>query len=304
MSKTEPKKVIAGAPDRPLIIGGIEIPCYVLDDETRVLSQQGFLRAIGRARKARAGQGAQGVDNLPTFLSAHNLKPFISNALRGSTSPILFQVSGGKTIAYGYKAELLPEVCEVYLKARDAGMLAGNQLHIARQADILIRALATVGIIALVDEATGYQEIRAKKALAEILEKFIAKDLRPWTRTFPPEFYSEIFRLKGWPGPDGVKRPSVIGHYTNDIVYDRLAPGVLDELKRLNPPIAPGRRKHKNFQWLTGDVGHPKLKEHLIGVMALMRAAPDHGWANFKRILARSYPKRNEDVPLPLGDGE
>ena len=299
MSKNQPLKAIAGAPDKPLVVGDIEIPCYVLEDETRVLSQQGFLRAIGRARKARAGQGAQSqrVDNLPTFLSAHNLKPFISKALEGSTSPILFQVSGGKTIAYGYRAELLPEVCEVYLKARDAGMLAGNQLHIARQADILIRALATVGIIALVDEATGYQRIRAEKALADILEKFIAEELRPWTKTFPYEFYEHIFRLKGWPGPDGAKRPSVIGRYTNDIVYERLAYGVLDELKRLNPPVVPGRRKHKHFQWLTGDIGHPKLKEHLVGVLALMRAAPN--WTAFMRMLERSYPRKDE-LPLPV----
>ena len=160
--------------------------------------------------------------------------------------------------------------------------------------------MANIGIIGLVDEATGYQEVRARRALAAILEEFIAKELRPWTRTFPPEFYEEIFRLKRWPGPDGVKRPSVIGTYTNDIVYDRLAPGVLDELKRINPPVSLGRRRHKHFQWLTGDVGHSKLKEHLIGVMALMRAAPN--WAAFKRSLQRSYPKQNEQIPLALGD--
>ena len=91
----------------------------------------------------------------------------------------------------------------------------------------------SIGIIGLVDEATGYQGIRAKRALATILEEFIAEELQPWTKTFPYEFYEEIFRLKGWPGPDGVKRPSVIGHYTNDIVYARLAPGVLDELKQM-----------------------------------------------------------------------
>ncbi len=303
MSKTEPKKVIAGTPDRPLVVGNVEIECYVLEDETRVLSRGGFQAALGRHRTSKRHQPDDGV-NLPAFLAAGNLAPFVSKDLVTASTPVAFKAPARGPVAYGYPATVLPQVCEVYLKARDAGALLPSQRHIADRAEILIRGLATVGVIALVDEATGYQEIRAKKALAEILEKFIAKELRPWTRTFPPEFYSEIFRLKGWPGPDGVKRPSVIGHYTNDIVYDRLAPGVLDELKRLNPPIAPGRRKHKNFQWLTGDVGHPKLKEHLIGVMALMRASPDRGWTNFKRILARSYPKRNEDVPLPLGDDE
>ena len=102
------------------------------------------------------------------------------------------------------------------------------RLH-AKRADILIRGLAIVGIIALVDEVTSYQRLREERALATILEKFIAKELQPWTRTFPYEFYNQIFRLKGWPGPEGTKRPVIIAQYTNDIVYERLAHGVLQE---------------------------------------------------------------------------
>ena len=124
--------------------------------------------------------------------------------------------------------------------------------------------------------------------------------MQPWTKAFPPEFYEQIFRLKGWPEPDGVKRPSVIGHYTNDMVYDRLAPGVLEELKQRNPTIAPGRCKNTHHQWLAGDVGHPKLKEHLVGVIALMRAAPDGNWIAFKRMLARSYKKTGEQLGLEV----
>ena len=163
-----------------------------------------------------------------------------------------------------------------------------------------MRGFATVGIIALVDEATGYQRIREERALATILEKFIAEEFQPWTKKFPYEFYEQIFRLKGWSGPDGTKRPSVIGHYTNDIVYDRLAPGVLDELRKLTPRLPSGRRRNKFFQWFTPDVSHPKLKEHLIGVIALMRAAPN--WDGFKRSLVRAFPKRNEQISLALDD--
>jgi hypothetical protein len=72
-------------------------------------------------------------------------------------------------LASGYRADLLPIVCEVYLQARDAAVLPPNQQHVAKQADILMRGLAHVGIIALVDEATGYQEFRAKDALSRIL---------------------------------------------------------------------------------------------------------------------------------------
>lgn len=106
-----------------------------------------------------------------------------------------------------------------------------------------MRAFAKVGIIALVDEATGYQDKRAQNALAKILEKFIAEEMQPHTKTFPEEFYRQIFRLRGWEWkPWTVKKPGVIGHYTNDIVYERLAPDVLDELKRPNPTNEAGNR--------------------------------------------------------------
>ena len=293
MSK-EPLKVIAGAPDRPLIIGEVEIQCYVLEDETRVLSQGSFLQAIGRSRTPKVD-----VDELPPFLSPRNLKPFISNDLLTATKRVIFQAPSRGPLGHGYRAELLPQVCEVYLKARDAGVLLASQVHIAERAEILVRALATVGVIALVDEATGYQQIRAERALATILEKYIAQELQPWTKTFPYDFYRQIFRLKGWIGPEGAKRPSVIGHYTNDLVYKRLPLGVFEELKRKNPVLSSGNRRHKHHQWFTPDPGHSKLKEHIAGVLALMKSSGS--WDSFKRKMNQVFPEKNMEMVF---DGE
>ena len=280
-------------------IGNTKIPCAVLEDGTRLLTQQGFLRAMGRSRSAKGGTGSS-VDGMIPFLSANNLKPFISEELLESTTPVRFRTEKGAK-AFGYKANLLPKVCEVYLQARDAGVLTANQKKIAVAADIIIRGLAHIGITALIDEATGYQEVRDRKALEKILEKWIAKELLPWTKRFPDDFYKEMFRLKGWPyDPASVKRPQVIGHITNDIVYERLETGVLKELQKQNPPIEPGRRKHKHHQWLTEDVGDPKLREHLAGVIALMKAAPN--WRRFVDMLNRVYQKKGHTIPLPLED--
>ena len=287
MSK-KPLKVIAGTPDRPLIIGDVEIPCYVLEDETRVLSQRGMAEGIGLSI---AGS------RLPRMMDSKSLKPFISkDLLLGLDSPMIFTNPGGGGVAYGYPATLLVNICNAILEARDAGMLKSNQMHISRRADILMRGLATVGIIALVDEATGYQQLREERALATILEKFIAKELQPWTKTFPYEFYKQIFRLKGWAGPTGVKKPSVIGHYTNDFVYSRIAHGILEELKTINPTIpTTGRRKTTHHQWFTPDLGHPKLKEHLAAVTALMRAAPKGGWNELQASTSASVPQDQQD---------
>ena len=92
----------------------------------------------------------------------------------------------------------------------------------------------------------------------------------------------------------------MIGHYTNDFVYSRLAPGVLEELRRLSPKTPKGYCRHKLFQWFIPDLGHPKFKEHLAAVTALMRAAPN--WEAFKRSLVRAFPRSNEQVPFGVGD--
>nr|WP_245344672.1 P63C domain-containing protein [Asticcacaulis solisilvae] len=162
-----------------------------------------------------------------------------------------------------------------------------------------MRALAHTGIIALVDEATGYQDVRAKDALAKIFTEFLANERQKWTKTFPIEFYKEIYRLRGWKfEPWNTKRPSVIAAWTDDFVYDRLAPGITEELRAKNPIAESGRRSHKHHQWFNTDRGHPKLKEHLAGVIALLRAADN--WDAFKRSLDRVYPRFGETIELPL----
>ncbi len=291
--KKEPLKVIAGAPDRPLVIGNIEIPCYVLEDETRVLSQRGVTEGIGLNPEAGF--------RMPQFMASRTINRFVPNDLVPAlNSPVRFKNPAGGGNAHGYPATILADICEAVLDAKESGALRVQQEHIAKRCKILMRGFSRVGIIALVDEVTGYQRIREKRALATILERWVVNEKQPWTRTFPYEFYEQIFRLKGWPGPEGVKRPSVIGTYTNDLVYYRLAPGVLDELRRLTPKLPSGNRRNKFFQWFTPDFGHPRLKEHLAAVTALMRAAPN--WDSFIRNLQRAFPRFQETIPLPLNE--
>ena len=155
-------------------LGGTPIACAVLPNGTRIITQAAFLRALGRSRSPKAGTGVLStVDELPFFLQAEALKPFISDDLAMSTNPIFYRTqSGGRGV--GYDARLLPQVAEVYLRFRDAMLRAHSDIptryeRMIAAADILIRALANVGIIALVDEATGFQRTRAKDALARIL---------------------------------------------------------------------------------------------------------------------------------------
>lgn len=286
------EKILEATHEGDLIIGGTEIPSAVLKDGTRVLISKGFLTAIGRPWKGGSRT------ELPNFLGAKNLIPYVSDELRNGLNPIKHKNIRGRIVT-GYRAEILPLVCDVYLQARDENKLTKSQKIVAKKADILVRALASVGIIALVDEATGYQYDRARYALEEILDKFISKELRKWAKTFPDEFYQEMFRLREWQYiPFSVKRPSVVGHYTNNLIYERLAPGVLQELKRLTPKDEKGRTKHRFFQRLTEDVGHPRLREHLTAVIALMKASTK--WDQFYRMIQRALPKYMEQMPLNM----
>jgi hypothetical protein len=295
----EIKQATHGAADHPLRIGDTEIPCYVLDDETRVLSQRGTLAGLNLGRGSRDGG-----DRLAAFLSGKQISPFVSSELMlAITNPIRFRHPGGGGIAFGYPATILPDICDAVLSARKAGELQKQQEHIADQCEILLRGFARVGIIALVDEATGFQQDRAKDALAQILEAFIAKELRPWLRTFPNEFYQELYRLKGKEFPkDTSYRPRYIGLWTNDIVYNRLAPTVLDQLKLVNPKQEGGRRKHKFFQWLTSNVGYPKLREHLGSVVTIMKLSTD--WHDFKAKLDRLHPRFTGPTQLAFEYGD
>jgi hypothetical protein len=294
---TEVPQATHGSPDRPLRIGDLEIPCYVLADGRRVLVQRGMLSSLDM-KQGTAGRG--GGDRLTRFVATKAIAPFISNELADVIkNPILFRPTTGG-IAYGYEATVLADLCDVVLASRKAGELHHQQVHIAEQCEILVRGFARVGIIALVDEATGYQVDRARDALAKILEAFVAKELQKWVKTFPADFYQELFRLRNIPFKGSVKRPQYVGHLTNDLIYDRLAPGVRQELNRLVPRDEKGRLKNKLFQRLTDDVGHPKLREHLASVITLMRA--NDSWMTFKKMIDRALPRYGDTPYLPFKD--
>src|SRR5579875_2342444 len=239
-----------------LRIGELIIPCAVLEDGTRVLSETGVVKALGLYRsgavQSREKEAADGGAQLPLFVANKNIKQFVDKDLANVlTKPIWYIPQGSGTRHKGVKAELIPRICDVWLKARDNQKLRGKRQDIvAVKADIITRALAHVGITALVDEATGYQDDRPARALTEILEKFVREEIRRYVSAFPLAYFRELCRLRDVPFSESMKLPRYFGYLTNDLIYSRLAPGVLAELQRRNPSEN-GRRKNKHYWWLT-----------------------------------------------------
>lgn len=285
-----------------ITIGDISIPCANLSDGSRVLSENGISQAMlggrsGASKRIKRQTDATGTPGLPMFLAPGQLKEFINDELRETLTPRRY-VQNGKVIL-GFNAEILPVVCNVWLSARHAGALQKQQLDKAQKAEILMRGLATIGIIALVDEATGYQKDRAKDALAKILESFVAKELQPYMKTFPADFYEQLFRLRGlkYPPENPTFRPQYFGGLTNDIVYERLAPGLLEELKRQAKKDEKKAHLHRR---LTQEIGHPKLREHLASVVTAMKLSRDYG--EFVSNLNRLHPRFGDTLLLDLDE--
>jgi hypothetical protein len=277
-----------------LVIGDRRIECAVLDDGTRVVSQGTVLTALGRA----ASMGRRdSTENRPPFLSAANLRPFISTELTNAWDPIQYRQPGHTVKSVGYRAEILPMVCEVYLDARRESVLLHNQTAAADNAEILIRGLARVGIIALVDEATGYQEVRARYELQKILEAYVHSEFRPWVRVFPDDFFREIYRLQGWEYKPGTsKRTPHVGKLIKHYIYEQLPDGVLVELERLNPVNERGNRSRKHHQHLTEGTGNAHLDRQISTVTTLMRIARSR--PEFESLFERAFPPPQTRLPL------
>lgn len=292
-----------------LNLAGIKLPCAVIQGPNgvqRVLSENGISNALlgnrsgasKRLKKAAQEEGAL----LPVFLAPGQLKPFIDNDLPdGPPKPI--EYVDGDHVVRAFDASILTAVCRVWLKAREAGALQKQQLGKAQKAEALLIALAETGIVALIDEATGYQSARPQDALQKYLEMIVRKELAVWAKKFPDEFYENIYKLKGWPWPGmGKNRYSVVAHYTRDLVYERMAPGLLRELEAKSPKDEKGNRDNKLHQWLTPDVGDPMLAGQFQSLLTLQRLciANGWGWQKFTSMVDQVMPRKGDTLPLPL----
>ena len=278
-----------------LVLPGI-VPLSVanLEDGRRVLSAKAFLDALGRPWK-----GTYQRTERPSFLDAKNLDPFVTEDVTKHLEPIDYISKRGQRVT-GYAAELLPQVCSVYLHANEAGAITNKrQKEVAGLAKAIIHGLATVGIFALIDDATGYAKVRARDELHKILAAYISPELLPWSQKFPDSFYEELHRIRKWPyRPGNNARNGYIGKLTRLLIYDPLPKGVVETLEAKNPYVPERKgRKHHHHRLLTKDVGEPHLDKQITSVATLLRISDD--WPEFLKYFNRAFPKQDGLFALP-----
>ena len=240
-----------------LKIGDVEMECHVLSNGARVLTQREMVRMLSGGRES---------GNLQRYLERNPLTA--NNFELGLT--VRFLVPGTSVIAIGHEATQLIELCDKYLQARELKLLKTSQLGLAAQAEIVIRATAKVGIIALIDEATGFQKVRAKNALQLKLQAFIADELQEWALMFPEEFWVELARLEGVHYSPR-SRPLRWGRYIMMFVYDAIDPAIGDWLRKNNPDP---HYKENHHQWMK-KFGREKVHDQITKVVTIMKLCQD-----------------------------
>jgi general stress protein YciG len=287
-----------------LTLGGVEVDCYVTEHGDRLIAGRGvqdLLKLVDSDLPTVQKPGSR----LTRLLNNATLKPLIfKNKPLDHFAPKKSRFQGVKI--NGYNAEMIVDICEGMLDARaDGGLLKTPRQHaIAAQCELILRGLAKTGIVALIDEATGYQSLRPADGLRTYFDAILRKDLAAWLKKFPDEFYENIYKLKEWPWPGmGKNRFSVVAHYTNDLIYERIAPGLTLELAAKNPKNEKGHRPAKHHQWLNEEAGEKLFSQQMFAVLMIQRACLNRSgdkWRHFLHDMDTYLPKKGHTIPLDL----
>lgn len=293
-------KAIAGAKDTPLVLGKVNLECYVLEDGTRVFSGNGLQKAL---EFPISSGGSALVNMLNTGNLSKKLTEEIKEKLKSRKAFSRPGAGGALTETYGYDATLLIDICNLLIESNNEGILTERQKEYAKVAQIIVSSVAKVGIIGLIDETTGYNKHknRAKDELTKFLSQFMREEAAKWVKTFDDSFFEMIYKMRGWNWNYTGKRPGVVGKWINDIVYERLAPMVLQELQVKNPKNQKNIRTKRHHQFLSDEIGYPKLKQHLEALSAIAKIS-DYDWDKFMKNLDKAYPKQYQQLELLLED--
>lgn len=281
-----------------LNLGGFILPCYILGDGTRILSGRGMQEALKMVDNAE-GQHSSGT-RLTRYLDQKTLKPFIfKDKELDHFAPIICYK--GEQKINGYEASILIDICDGFLEARKHIQLSQRQSIIAEQCEILVRSFAKVGLIALIDEATGYQHEREHNELQKILSAYISDEILKWQLTFTDDFYQQIFRLWNIPYiPKYIRnKPSFIGKLTSKYIYEQLPNGVVEKIKEKTGKTEKGNWKYKWHQSLTPEVGKEHLKRQIIEVTTLMSVSRNKN--EFEHLFEKKY-RSSGQLELDFGE--
>ncbi len=268
-----------------LPFGEIDLECYVLKDRRRVFHKRGMARALGMK--------SQGGNVFMRAMGRKGLGSVIPEKLRDALdNPIVFKAINGD-LAHGYEGSILIEICDAIWEAGKQNKLTPTQKDLARQAEIILRSAAKVGIAALIDEATGFTKDKWKEEYRELFKEFIRNEHRKWASEFPDQFFDVIYNLYKLPRKHKNQHPQFFAGFIRKYVYSPLLNSrgaILELLDEKNPTVyVGGGRRHKLFQFLEDEVGMPALRAHIWQIVGIGNATKTK--ESFERGFSRAFPQ-------------
>lgn len=282
-----------------LPIGEIVIQAYRLSDGRRVISKKGMADVLGLQ--------STGGNAFLRSMTRPGVRSEIDEKLwQAIENPIFFRPvdpDSGNDLgitADGYEADTLIQVCKAIVTAHHNKKLHGKQYFLYVRAEVIIRAAARLGIVALVDAAVGYQPDTRIAEYQRLFQQFVIDECRQWEQEFPDKYVDMMYRLYGLKriNPDSTKTPKFFGKFTRKYIYFPLAHSngaILEELDKKNPVVyASGGRKYKMFQFLQEKIGLPALRQHLWQVIGIGQVSSNKD--QFERNFYKAFPHA-----IPIG---
>jgi len=265
-------------------ISTIELDCYILEDGTPILNKSKMLKAIGKQQNGKSRSG------YPNFIGAMNLEPFIRPELQNLLKGVDF-TDGGKTMS-GYHSDTLVAVCNVYLEARQLGVLTASQLPIAQFCEILVMSFARVGLRALIYEQLGFEKYKNPDAIRLLVESYLADEIRKWAKEFPDEFFWQMDRIYGNERTTSKNRPLYYANFIRRYIYQPLENGeVLKRLDEVIPKNSKGFKKARLHSAASEEVGLPAIKSQIWQTLGVMKISTSKRTfeGNYQRLMGQSY---------------
>lgn len=282
---------------------GVKLVAAILDDEdrTHLFSERSLANAFGFKGSATYWEKRKkGAAVLPSYLSNSALKDYITADLIDKLAAAVPYLSTSKVVATGVEATALPLICDVFVKAGNDNPQNEALVIAGKRAYAIILAFSQYGVLKWVEQITGYRYTDEDTQIVKSLKEYgVSPTIIEWQKEFQTDFYRHIYRLKGWPfNPNTVKRPQVIGTYTNQYVYNYLPKDVFAWIKENTPKSKSGNKTARYFQSLDDNKGKELLRNQLVSVTTLLKLS--RSWQEFKDFFARSLGQTQIDYPEPI----
>jgi len=292
----DPDRLPVATHQAPLQIGAVTVDAYRLNDGRRMLSKAAMAEALGL--QSKGGNAFLRSMTRPAVRGGFSDKLWNTIESPQHFRPVPTDLAPVGLIIDGYEGEVLIDICEVLIDAGRAGKLVKSQEFLAKNAEIIVRSAAKLGIVGLIDEAVGFTD-RAKDEYRNLFQQFIRDQWTQWEKEFPDQFADMLYRLYGIRrfDPTSTKHPRFFAKFTRKFIYHPLANSrgkILEMLDDKNPVVyANGGRRYKLFQFLSDEVGMPAIRAHLWQVVGIGNAS-----SNMKQFVRGFYRAFPEAVPM------